>query len=64
MENGNMKGHWTGMFTGLGGQTEVDFTEAVTAKKIWMKPFVKAFLKKQQSQYIADLRKALEKAAL
>lgn len=64
MENSNMKGHWTGIFTRLDGQTEVNFTEAVTAKKIWIKPFVKAFLKKQQSQYIADLRKALEKAAL
>ena len=60
MENGNMKGHWSGIFTQKCGQTEIDFTEDVTAKKIVMKPFVKAFLKKQQTQYIADLKKALQ----
>lgn len=59
MENTNMKGHWTGVFTEVNGQTEIAFTEEVTAKKIFMKPFVKAFLKKQQEQYVSDLRKAL-----
>ncbi len=60
MENANMKGHWTGVFTDLNGKTEIDFTEDVTAKKLLMKPFVKGFLKKQQEQYVADLKKALE----
>lgn len=59
MENDNMKGHWTGVFTRKGEETEIDFTENVVAKKIFMKPFVKAYLKKQQAQYISDLRKAL-----
>lgn len=59
MENSNMKGHWTGVFTEKEGNTEIDFTEEVTAKKIIMKPFVKSYLKKQQEQYISDLRKAL-----
>lgn len=59
MENDNIKGHWTGVFTQKGGQTEIEFTEDVTAKKFIMKPFVKAYLKKQQSQYVADLKKAL-----
>lgn len=59
MENGNMKGHWTGIFTQIPGGTEVEFTEEVTAKKAIMKPFVKAYLKKQQERYISDLRKAL-----
>lgn len=59
MENDNMKGHWTGIFSETDGQTIIDFTENVTAKKIFMKPFVKSFLKKQQKQYISDLRKAL-----
>lgn len=58
MENDNMKGHWTGLFTQKGSQTEIDFTENVTAKKFFMKPFVKSYLKKQQSQYILDLKKA------
>lgn len=59
MENSNMKGHWTGVFVQKDGSTEIDFTEEVTAKKAIMKPFVKAYLKKQQALYIEDLRKAL-----
>lgn len=59
MENSNMKGHWVGVFTEVEGQTEIEFTENVTAKKFFMKPFVRAFLKKQQGLYISDLRKAL-----
>lgn len=59
MENSNMKGHWTGVFAEKDGNTEIDFTEEVTAKKVIMRPFVKAFLKKQQELYVADLRKAL-----
>ena len=60
IENGNMKGHWIGMFNSKGDATELDFTEYVTPKKIFMKPFVKAFLKKQQEQFIKDLKKSLE----
>lgn len=59
MENSNMKGHWTGIFTVKDGNTEVDFTEEVTAKKVIMKPFVKLYLRKQQELYVADLQKAL-----
>lgn len=59
MENDNMKGHWTGVFSEKDGQTEIDFTENVTAKKFFMKPFVKSYLEKQQKQYVADLEKAL-----
>ena len=59
IENDNIKGHWTGVFMQKGGQTEIEFTEDVTAKKFFMKPFVKAYLKKQQLQYVSDLKKAL-----
>ena len=59
MENDNMKGHWTGVFTQKDGQTEIDFTENVTAKKVFMRPFVKIYLKKQQALYVSDLQKAL-----
>ena len=59
MENSNMKGHWMGVFTEKGSNTEIDFTEEVTAKKVIMKPFVKSYLKKQQEQYISDLKKTL-----
>lgn len=60
LENGNMTGHWIGLFNQKGEYTEINFTEEVVAKKVFMKPFVKAFLKKQQKLYIEDLRKALE----
>ncbi|MCM1105030.1 MAG: SRPBCC family protein [Clostridium sp.] len=59
MENSNMKGHWTGIFAEKDGQAEIDFIEDVTAKKWVIKPFVKAFLKKQQKQYISDLKNVL-----
>lgn len=59
MENNNMKGHWTGLFTQNGNKTEIEFTEDVTAKKLIMKPFAKSYLKKQQTQYISDLKKEL-----
>lgn len=61
MENENMTGHWTGIFTEKNGQTEIEFTENVTAKKLIMKPFIKMYLKKQQKKYISDLKKALDK---
>ena len=51
-----MKGHWTGLFNKVPEGTEIDFTEDVTAKKTMMKPFVSAYLKKQQKQYAEDLR--------
>ena len=59
MENDNMKGHWIGLFIQKGGQTEIDFTEDVTAKKIFMRPFVKSYLAKQQALFVSDLKKAL-----
>lgn len=60
MENSNMKGHWIGVFSDRNGQTEIEFTEDVTAKKLIMKPFLKLFLKRQQELYVPDLRNALE----
>ncbi len=63
MENSNIKGHWTGIFTEKDSHTEIDFTEEVTARKAIMKPFVKSYLKKQQELYVADLRKALKQHA-
>ena len=57
MENSNMEGHWTGIFMQEGDRTTIEFTEEVTAKKLWMKPFVKMYLKRQQAAYVADLEK-------
>lgn len=59
MENGNMKGHWTGLFSYRDGRTTITFTENVVAKKIFMKPFVGAYLRKQQAAYVRDLKRAL-----
>lgn len=59
MENGSMLGHWTGVFSQNGNETEIEFTEDVAAKKFFIKPFVKAYLKKQQNAFITDLKKAL-----
>ena len=61
MENSNMKGHWVGIFSEIDGQTEIDFTEDVTAKKLILKPFVKGFLRKKQALYVSDLKRTLGK---
>ena len=61
MENSRMKGHWTGVFTQKGEETEIEFIEDVIAKKILMRPFVKSYLKRQQAQFVADLKKALSR---
>ncbi len=55
-----MRGHWTGIFSTQNGQTEIELIEDVMAKKLILKPFVKAYLKRQQKRYVLDLRKALQ----
>lgn len=60
IENENMKGHWIGTLNESNGVVNVDFTENIVAKKILLKPFVKAYLKKQQNLYIQDLKEALK----
>ncbi len=64
MDNSNMHGHWTGIFSEADGVVSVDFTENVTAKKLLMKPFVGMYLKKQQATYIEDLKKAISNVQL
>ncbi len=61
IENDNISGHWTGRLSFENGMTVIDFTEEVTPKKAIMRPFVNGYLKKQQTAYLSDLRKALEK---
>lgn len=60
VENNNIIGHWVGVFSYENGKTTIDFTEYITSKKLILKPFVGAYLKKMQAAYIADLRKALD----
>ena len=61
MDNTNMRGHWTGTFVQNGATAEASFPEDVTAKKLLLKPFVRTYLKKQQANYMRDLKKALER---
>ncbi|MBC8560015.1 SRPBCC family protein [Fumia xinanensis] len=60
LENDRIKGHWEGLFTQSEGFVSLDFTETVTPKSVLMRPFMKPYLKKQQSQYFADLQRALK----
>lgn len=60
MENSRIRGHWTGLFTAQGTRTQIEFTECVTAKNPLMKPFLKPYLKKQQAQFVQDLKRELE----
>lgn len=60
MENSNIKGHWVGVFAPEGDETRIDFTENIIPKKWFMKPLVKSYLKKQQAQFVLDLKKASE----
>lgn len=59
IDNANIRGHWTGLFTQEGGAVTLEFTETVSAKKWFMTPFLKPFLKKQQAQFLTDLKAAL-----
>lgn len=60
IENENIKGHWIGTLSESNGVVNIDFTEDIVAKKFLLKPFVKAYLKKQQNLYIQDLKKVLK----
>ena len=49
MENDSLKGRWTGIFSREKGGTAIEFTEDVTVKKWFLRPFVKGYLKKQHA---------------
>lgn len=60
MTNKNMKGHWIGAFsTANKNGTHIEFTEEVSVNNPIMNLFVGLYLKKQQSLYMADLKKEL-----
>lgn len=56
MDNSNISGHWVGVFSQDGDITTVAFTENVNTKKWFLKTFVRSYLRKQQKQFIADLK--------
>jgi hypothetical protein len=60
MTNKNMNGHWIGVFSPVNNNgTKIVFTEEVSINNPIMNMFVGLYLKKQQSLYIADLKKEL-----
>lgn len=59
MTNKNMNGHWIGAFRSINNGTQIEFTEEVSVNNPVMNLFVGLYLKKQQSLYIADLKKEL-----
>ena len=63
LDNQNLHGSWEGEFQPHPGGTLVRFTERVTPKKWYLRPLVKGYLKRQQAQYVEDLRRVLEEQA-
>lgn len=63
LDNQNLHGTWEGEFQSHPGGTLVRFTERVTPKKWYLRPLVKGYLKRQQAQYVEDLRRVLEEQA-
>ena len=61
LENANLTGRWTGTFQQSEGGTEVTFTEYITPRKGWMRLFARGYLRRQQAQYLADLRRVLDR---
>ena len=60
MENGNLTGRWAGRFSPHpSGGTSVEFTEEIFPKKALMKLAAGFYLKRQQKQYLMDLKRAL-----
>jgi len=59
MANKNMNGHWIGIFSPVNDGTQIEFIEEVCVNNFIMNLFVGSYLKKQQSLYIADLKKEL-----
>ena len=62
IENKNMTGHWIGLFEydSVNAMTSITFTEQIEIKKLFMKPFIKGYLKKQQQTYVEDLQRSLK----
>lgn len=59
MENARMTGRWVGVLEPQGAATRVIFAESVFPKHRWLRPLVPAYLRRQQAQYCADLRRRL-----
>lgn len=56
IDNANMSGRWYGKFTTVNDITVIEFTEELTTKKAMPTFLIKLFIKKQQKQYVKDLK--------
>ena len=61
LENENICGHWSGVFTVRGPVCEFESTETIRVKRALMRPFARAYLHSQQRRYMADLQRALSR---
>lgn len=62
IENQNINGHWIGKLKQLDDHhIHIEFTEMINVNNKIMNLLAKTYLKKQQKQYIEDLKKALNK---
>lgn len=59
IDNSNISGHCVGVFLKKKDKIIVEFTEDVTAKKWFLKPIVRSYLRKQQKQFVIDLKKEI-----
>ena len=59
IENENIKGRFVGLFFDKNNSSEIEFTEEIFTKKLFIKPFLRIYLKRQQKIYLSDLKKAL-----
>ena len=50
-----MSGSWEGRFEEVDGGSRLTCVETVNGKRWWMRPFVSAYLKRQQKLYMDDL---------
>lgn len=60
MKNDVIQGYWTGKLSEADGKTILEMTEEAYTKKLLLKPVLNRYLKKQQSLFIEDLKRALD----
>ncbi|MDE6625565.1 MAG: polyketide cyclase [Lachnospiraceae bacterium] len=59
MENKDINGRWTCMLYSWGDSTEICITEEINPKKLYLMPFVPAYLEERRVTYMKDLTRVL-----
>ncbi|NME35163.1 MULTISPECIES: polyketide cyclase [Fusobacterium] len=59
INNSNLEGYWKGEFLVENGKTKIKFVEDLKAKKTWLTPILKIYVKRQQKIYMKNLEKYL-----